>query len=45
LVKIPLEAREVPKLLFYLALLGVSSYVTVWVAGKIGDQIKTTLGT
>lgn len=37
-----LELKEVPKLALLIGLLGLSGYITVWIAGKIRDEISKT---
>ena len=38
-----LTIEEIPTLIFWLVLLGATSVVTVYVAGKVGDQITAVL--
>ena len=38
----PIEAKEVPKIVFLIFLIGLSSYAAVWVAGKIRDEVSAT---
>ena len=35
----PIEAREIPKIVFLIFLIGLTSYATVWAAGKIRDEV------
>ncbi len=37
----PIEARELPKIFFLIFLIGLTSYATVWAAGKIRDEVST----
>lgn len=34
-----IEAKEIPKILFYIFLIGLSSYAAVWVAGKLREEV------
>ena len=36
----PIKIGELPKLALLIGLLGASGYATVWLAGKIRDEIK-----
>jgi len=36
-----LETREIPVLIFWIVLLGLSVYVTSKVIGKVGEQVGT----
>ncbi len=38
-----LETKEIPKVLFLLICLGVSSYITVWLVTKIRNEISQTM--
>ncbi len=38
----PIEGREIPKIVFLIFLIGLSSYAAVWVAGKIRDEVSAT---
>ena len=35
-----LEIKEVPQLIFWLMLMGLTSYVTLKVAGKVRNQVE-----
>ena len=37
-----LEAREIPKILFYFLLSGIAIYVTAQIVGKVKDEITNT---
>ncbi len=36
-----IETREIPKLLLLIFLIGLTSYATVWAAGKIRDEVSS----
>ena len=37
----PIEAKEIPKLLLLRFMIVLTSYATVWAAGKIRDEVST----
>ncbi len=39
----PIEANEIPKIVFLIFLIGLTSYATVWAAGKIRDEVSATV--
>ena len=39
----PLEIREIPKLCLWLFLMGLTTYITIKIAGKVREQVTATL--